>query len=406
MQKELAPTVTKDGVTVARSIDLADPLEQMGANLILQASKQADDKSGDGTTTTIVLGRHATVAAMKMRESGMLTVHVRERLKEMREWLEAELIRITAGFKVTADTVRQVALVSGNGDTTIADIAMKAYEAARGGRIDVYKSRGEDDILTIREGCVVSGRALTVDALARGRAATFFGKPAVAIVNGYVESTTLDIINAQSPECAVIVFAHHLRDGLEEKVTSINQRRDRNSPIVIAPCPGVGTVRQVYIDAMVAMFGCPVYEHGYETMEFGSVDAVEFDDDYVIINPNKDIFDEEAVATTIRNMRNNFPIGTTRYVQHDEILRFVLGRRVFITVGGCTESEIGERHDRMVDAVRAMGLVEQGIIPGGGTVLAKMSTRLPEHLRMFEPVLIAPMAKILENGGVENSEEL
>lgn len=404
VSKEMSPDVTKDGVTVAKSIDLPDQLEQLGAKLILQASKQADSKSGDGTTTTVVLGHAATAAAIKLKKDGVLAVRIRDMLEETRDWIVDELISVSKQYPINDDTFRNVALVSGNGEKRLADVAIAAYNESRGGMISVHKTRNEEDELIVKRGSVISGRPLTFDCVSRTKP-TVFEFPQTCVVNGYVDLNTLDLIvesETRDKTIPTVIFAHQIRDEVEETVNHYNSTITRNGPLVILPCPGVGSNRQVFLTTMTQMLACTAYEIGQNEIKFGTCKSVIVEPELVIIHPDSK-YDEQSEVARIREMRDVFAVGTVRYNQMDEIVRFVLGRRVTINVGGLTESEITERHARMVDAVRAIDLVQYGVIPGGGTVLAAMLTRMPEELRAFESVLIAPMAKILANGGLENS---
>lgn len=400
-RSDMAPTVTKDGVTVAKSLNFSDPLMQLGAKLILQASAQADTKSGDGTTTTVVLAHALTHIAMRVKEQGTLPVIIRQQLEEFTQVTVDALDVVTNGYPVKQHVLRNIATVSANGEHQIADIALRAVESAKGGPVSIRSTRSESDSIEILEGSIISGSPLTVDQIPRD-AELIIDTPTICLVNGRLTRQAFEIIDKESGSVQVavgdcIIFCQDIADDMDAIIASHNNDRKAKLKYIVLASPGAGKNRQRYLSLMEAMTGASVYEPGQRTVGFGRARGITIGNVRSSLVPNE-AFDADAAAAELTTSRDECPVGTTPYRHLDEALRFVVGRRVTVFVGGMTEANTKERYDRVVDAVCAVESSAGGIIPGGGTVLAKIDMDQRDSDNPFFGALWAPMLKIIANG--------
>lgn len=414
--KDKAPVVTKDGVSVARCVSLKDPLQQLGARLVLQASSQADAKSGDGTTTTLILAYEAMKMARHAIENGMLMHQVRKQLEESRDYIANALLTAATNFENNDEVKKFVALVSANGEERLAQIAVDAVRRARGGEVRKYMSRSEHDTIEVKTGAVISGKPLTVDAIPRRDDSFEIVKPNVMLANGEVDGKRIDSIIKQIKQEGysdyVVLFCEDIRDDVDMKVAAFNDLNNQGVLLIVLPTPGVGDFRQQFLAVMELMTGAEINELGTEHFELGKCESIIIERQNITINPKPAFYvsgADEAECARITAMQNEFPIGTSRYNRFNELLRFVVGRRVSVHVGGLSEADCKERFDRLVDAVNAIVRAESGVIVGGGTTLAALSARVQNQFPQLvglDKVLRAPMAKIYENAGIENASEI
>lgn len=410
VRKDNPPGVTKDGVSVANIINLPNQLNQLGAKLVLQASTQADTKSGDGTTTTVVLATGLVARAISMLDDGMLPIQIREQILLSVDKTISMLNVIAENYPVTADTVRCVARISANGEEKLADVAISATEAAMGGPVTIKSHREETDEIEILHGAIIPGTPLTTDMLDRSSKSTTVDEPLICLYNGRFSPAVLvgvtDAYNASplrtddrnSPPRVLAVIAKDLEDGVEELVAHHNRKaRDgRDVCIIVLAAPGAGQQRQRYLTMLSYMSNGKVVEPGQDIV-FGEATALQLEANRCALIPHES-FDQARHVEDLKTERSASSIGSIKYKQFDEILRFVLGRRVTVYVGGMTQADIKERQDRMVDAVHAIVAVQDGVIPGGGTVLA-MNNDDP-----FSDAYTLPYRKILMNGGLSAAE--
>lgn len=397
IRKDNPPGVTKDGVSVAGVINLPGQLEQLGAKLVLQASTQADTKSGDGTTTTVVLTQGLLARALEMHSRGMLPIQVRAAIQKSVEGVIEQLELAASKHEVTAETIRCVARISANGEERLADVAIAAVESAKGGPVTIRSHREETDEVEVLHGAIIPGSPLTLDLLDRNSKVTNFDRPNVCIYNGRFSSSILSQLanyteSNKGGVCVVIV--KDIADGIEEQVASLNRRRNV-APIQIVAAPGAGQQRQRYLNALSAMVGAAVVEPGQDLV-FGEAASVQMEINRTSLIPNENFAQSDLIDKLLAE-RGASSIGSIKYKQFDEILRFVLGRRVTVYVGGMTQADIKERQDRMVDAVHAIEAVRDGVIPGGGTVLAMVDDGADN---LFADAYSLPFRKILLNGGL------
>lgn len=399
-RKDNAPTVTKDGVSVARVVNWDDQLEQLGARIVLQASSQADTKSGDGTTTTVVLAKALVDAASKVVANGELSIVVKKRLDKLAEDVVAYLEQYAENFEVTDEVIANVARISANGDEALAHIALTAVRAANGGPVTVKPWRAEVDEVEALEGSIITGTPISTDIVPRDESTRPIASPNVVVLDARI---TIDqaraLASTHSGTRPLIIFVTGARDGVDEWVSEWNSIPE-SQPVIIVETPGAGQNRRRYQAILAEMAGTEITTN-VQHVSVGSFAQFTVSQRYMCIFTRVDM---QATIDALIKQRDSEIRGSQKYKHLDNTLRFVLGRRVTISVGGLTDADTKERKDRMVDAVSAVECAKDGVIPGGGTVLAYLANSHKDT--ELAEALMLPMAKIYMNGGLATDEAL
>lgn len=399
-RKDNAPTVTKDGVSVARVVNWDNQLEQLGARIVLQASSQADTKSGDGTTTTVVLAKALVDAASSAVANGELSIVVKKRLDKLAEDIVAYLEQYSENFEVTDEVIANVARISANGDEALADVALAAVRAANGGPVTVKPWRAEVDEVEALDGSIITGTPINTDVVPRDESARAFQFPNVIIMDARISVEQIrNLASAYGGMKPLVVFVSGARDGVDEWVSEWNSSPDAE-PVIVVETPGAGQNRRRY-QAILAEMANTEITTNVQHAEVGTLA------EFSVSQRNMCIFTQVSMDTTIDALikqRDGEIRGSQKYKHLDTTLRFVLGRRVTVSVGGLTDAGTKERKDRMVDAVSAIECARDGVIPGGGTILAHLAN-IHKDKELAEALML-PMAKIYMNGGLSDEEAL
>lgn len=394
-RKDNPPTVTKDGVSVARIINFDNQLEQLGARIVLQASSQADTKSGDGTTTTVVLAKALVDAATRITATGVLPIVVKARLDKLSEDVVAYLEAYSESFEVTDEVIDNVARISANGDRTLAAVALSAVREANGGPVTVKPYRGEVDEMEALQGSIITGSPLNGELVPRDESAIVsFRDTYVIVLDARATVDQIESICRNNGDKNTVVFVTGARDGVAELASEWNTRTNAHGNVIVVETPGAGQNRRRYQAILCTMASCKITSN-VDEIHYGRLK------EFTISQRNMCIFTDVDMQETVKHLtelREAEIRGSQKYKHLDTALRFVLGRRVTIYVGGLTDADIKERHDRMVDAVSAIECAKDGVIPGGGTVLAFLA--LSHKDTDLASALMLPMCKIYMNGGV------
>lgn len=398
-RKDNAPTVTKDGVSVARVVNWDDQLEQLGARIVLQASSQADTKSGDGTTTTVVLAKALVDAASGVVESGVLPIVVKKRLDKLAEDVVAYLEVYSEQYEVTDDVIANVARISANGDEALASVALAAVRAANGGPVTVKPWRAEVDEVESLDGSIITGTPINTDLVPRDEFPRVFNHLNVVVLDARITVDQIRTLASAHGNKPLIVFVTGARDGVDEWVSEWNSSTPNNvNPVIVVETPGAGQNRRRYQAILAEMANTDITSN-VQNVSLGLLA------EFTLSQRNMCIFTDVDLSKTTSSLiaqRDAEIRGSQKYKHLDTTLRFVLGRRVTVSVGGLTDADTKERKDRMVDAVSAIECAKDGVIPGGGTVLAYLANSHAD--KELAKALALPMAKIYMNGGLSEEE--
>lgn len=416
-----APKITKDGVTVAKAITLADRFENLGAKLVQDVANKTNEAAGDGTTTATILTRAIFCEGLKCIASGVnpadLRQGVQKAVTEVIDFLKANSTKIT-----TTDQITQVATISANGDRHIGALISDAMtKVGKEGVITIQDGKTIEDELTVTEGMKFD----------RGFISPYFinatKEQKVQLENAYVmiseKKITLisDIIPAleaaASTRRPLLIVAEDI-DGEALAALVLNKLRGQVS-VCAVKAPGFGDNRKAILEDMAVLTGATVFNDELDIKldkarpeHFGSVKSCTVTkDDTVFLNGQGTA---EAIHERCEAIRRAIGETTSDYEREklQERLAKLSGGVAVIKVGGVSEVEVGERKDRFVDALNATrAAVEEGVIPGGGSALIKAVPRLVDMavkernndvrlgIKIVTEAIQAPIKTIVDNAG-------
>merc|ERR1719158_91996 len=379
-----APKITKDGVTVAKAVELEDKLQNIGAKLVQDVANQTNDEAGDGTTTATVLARAIAKAGFeKVDKRGANPVEVRKGVKKAVTALVAELDNLSQPVD-TFEEISQVATISANGDDEIGKLISDAMERV-----------GRTGVITVKDGKTLEDELEVVEGMSfdRGFISPFFvtqtkGKHSVEYENALVLISekkiseiasvipALELAN-QNRKPLIIVAEDVDGDALAALVVN---RLKAGLKIAAVKAPGFGDNRKANIKDIAISTGAVVF--GDEALnlkleeikitDFGNVGEVKITkDDTLFLNGGGA---KNSIAERVAEIQSAIENSTSEYEKEkfQERMARLSDGVATIKVGGASEVEVNERKDRVNDALCATRCaVAEGIVPGGGSALLK-----------------------------------
>ena len=419
-----APQVTKDGVTVAKEIELEDGIQNMGAQMVKEVASKTNDQAGDGTTT-------ATVLAQAIVNTGLKNVTAGANPMDLKRGIDKAVAEIVKSIKEQAQEVggdiqkiRQVATISANNDSAIGDIIAEAMEkVTKDGVITIENAKGIDTTVKVVEGMQ----------FARGYISPYFvtdtEKMECAYDNPYILiydkkiSTMKDllpvlekVVNTGRP---LLIIAEDVES--EALATLVVNRLRGSLKIAAVKAPGFGDRRKEMLEDIAILTGGTVIseEKGYKLEDadlsmLGQSEKISIDKDNTTIVSGKG--DSEMIKARVGQIKAQIEKTTSDYDREklQERLAKLAGGVAVIYVGAASEVEMKEKKDRFDDALHATrAAVEEGIIPGGGTALIRAAQKLeavkPENedeklgIEIIRRAVEEPLRMIVENAGLEGS---
>lgn len=419
----ISPHTTKDGVTAARSIDLKDPFENMGAQMIKAASQSTVNSAGDGTTTATVLAQSIFNNGLKLLASGFNPVDLKRGIEKATKVAVSELANIVKPTE-TPEEIAQVGTISSNGDTHIGNLFAEALSKV-----------GKDGVITIEEGSNLDTILETTDGMEfdRGYMSPYFinepEKSQCVFKNCYI---LLCESRLENPQELVPLFEEVVKKSKQLLVvaddfgqTFIATLAVNKQNGVLQSCavkaPGFGNRRQEILKDLAVLTGGTLFSkdlglevRNAEIKHLGTAEKV------VINRGTTTIIGGGGTAEEIKDrcdqIRNDMlHVGDSEYDRERmrERLAKLAGGVAVIRVGGQTEEETKELRDRVEDAMHATrAAAEEGIVPGGGVALLRCKKAVEDVLASLEDEgeregakiilrsLEAPIRKIVENSGV------
>ena len=381
-----APHVTKDGVTVAKEIELKDPVENMGAQMVKEVASKTADKAGDGTTTATVLAQAIVREGVKHVAAGMNPMDLKRGIDQAAAAVVAELEKISKPCS-TSKEIAQVAALSANSDHNIGDIIAEAMEKV-----------GKDGVITVEDGKSLDNELEVVEGMQfdRGYLSPFFitnqEKQRVILDNPYILLFDKKISNirdllpvleqvAKSGKPLLIIAEDVEGEALATLV--VNSMRG-----IIKSCavkaPGFGDRRKAMLEDIAILTGGTVVaeEIGLSLekttlADLGSARTVEIaKDDTIIIDGAGDKAKIDARISTIRVQIEEATSDYDREKLQERVAKLSGGVAV-IRAGAATEVEMKEKRDRIDDALHATrAAVEEGVVAGGGVALLRARSAL------------------------------
>ena len=384
------PTITKDGVTVAKEIELQDAMENMGAQMVREVASQTSDVAGDGTTT-------ATVLAQAIFREGVKTVAAGANPMALKRGIDKAVQRATREIRKTAKPVRedmiaQVAAISANGDQTVGKLIAEAMQKV-----------GKDGVITVEESKTIETTLEVVEGMQfdRGYLSPYFVTDAEtmeAVLENPVVLLSDKKISSMREMLPILEQAAKLRrpiliiaEDIEgEALTTLVVNKLRGTLGVAAvKAPGFGDRRKAMLEDIAVLTGAKVIneELGIKLEnvmieELGSARKVTIGKDTTtIIDGGGDTRDLQARVNTLKAQLEDADSDYDREKLQERLAKLVGGVAI-IRVGAATETELKEKKARVEDAMHATrAAVEEGIVPGGGVVLI----RAAKVLEKFKP---------------------
>ncbi|MCB1212901.1 MAG: chaperonin GroEL [Chlamydiia bacterium] len=418
------PHITKDGVTVAKEIELEDKYENMGAQMVKEVANKTSDKAGDGTTT-------ATVLAEAIYTEGLRNVAAGANPMELKRGMEKALEEITAFLKKiskkveTQKEIAQVATISANNDPVIGELIAKGVEhVGRDGSLTVEEARGYETTLDFVEG-------MTID---RGTLSPYFNTDAerqeavlencFVLITDQKAATVNDVVPVLKKVAEtgrpLLIVAEEVEG--EALATLVINRLRANLKICAIKAPGFGDRRKAMLEDLAILTGAEVITNDrgmkLENTELTQLGQVK----KVIVKKDETSFIEgkgtkEAIQGRCAQIKRQIQESTSDYDKEklQERLAKLSGGMAVIRVGGATEVELKEKKDRVDDAQHAtLAAIEEGILPGGGVAfiraiagLKKLQNTLEGDVQTGVKIIIralsAPLRQIVKNAGGEGS---
>ena len=419
-----SPTVTKDGVSVAKEVELEDELENMGAQMVKEVASKTNDLAGDGTTTATVLAQSIVKEGIKNVAAGANPMDLKRGIDKAVQAIIINLEKQAQKVGNSSEKIKQVAAISANNDNTIGDLIATAFEkVGKEGVITVEEAKGMETYVDVVEGMQFD----------RGYLSPYFVTDADKMIadleNPYILLFDKKISNlneilpilepvAQSSR-PLLIIAEDV-DGQALATLVVNKLRG-GLKIAAVKAPGFGDRRKAMLEDIAILTGGTVIseERGFSlenaTLDLlGTAETITIDkDNSTIVNGNGDT---EAIKARVNQIKAQIETTTSDYDKEklQERLAKLAGGVAVLYVGAASEVEMKEKKDRVDDALHATrAAVEEGIVAGGGVALVRTKKTLEKiatenldettGIQIVNKAIESPLRTIVENAGGEGS---
>ncbi len=419
-----APHVTKDGVTVAKEVELADALENMGEQMVKEVASKTNDLAGDGTTTATVLAQAIVKEGLKNVAAGANPMDLKRGIDKAVEAIVADLSKQTQEVGSTTEKIKQVASISANNDEVIGELIAEAFgKVGKEGVITVEEAKGTDTYVDVVEGMQFDRGYLSPYFVTNPeKMETEFENPYILLYDKKISSLKelLPVLEpvAQSGK-ALLIIAEDV-DGEALSTLVVNKLRGALK-IAAVKAPGFGDRRKAMLEDIAILTGGTVIaeESGYTlenaTLEMlGTAERVSIDkDNTTIVNGAGD---SDMIKNRVNQIKAQMETTTSDYDREklQERLAKLAGGVAVLYVGAASEVEMKEKKDRVDDALHATrAAVEEGIVAGGGVALLRAKAALTSvdalnadektGIQIVARAIESPLRTIVENAGLEGS---
>ncbi len=418
-----APRSTKDGVTVAKEIELDDRFENLGAQLIREVASKTSDKAGDGTTTATVLAQAIVVEGMKSVAAGMNPMDLKRGVDKA-VLAVVEEIKSTSRKVTTNQEIAQVGAISANGDAEIGDMIAKAMDQV-----------GNEGVITVEEARTLESELEVVKGMQfdRGYLSPYFvtnvekmeaelEEPLILLFEKRLASLQplLPLLEAVVQAAKPLLIVAEDIEGESLATLVVNKLRG-GLRVAAVKAPGFGDRRKAMMEDLAIVTGGQLISEDLGIkLENVTLDMLGRAKNVTITKDDTTVVDgagaKADIEARIAQLKVQIEDTTSDYDKEklQERLAKLAGGVAIIKVGGSTEIEVKERKDRVDDALNATrAAVEEGIVPGGGVALVKAAKALDAlkganrdqdaGIAIVRRALQAPIRQIAENAGVEGS---
>jgi chaperonin GroEL len=419
-----APQITKDGVSVAKEVELSDPYANLGAQMAKEVASKTADDAGDGTTTATILAQSIINVGLKYVTAGANPMDIKRGIDKAVKVIVEDLKKQSQIIGENSDKIEQVATISANNDTAIGKLIANAMSVAgKEGVITVEEAKGTEDELKTVEGMQFDRGYLSPYFVTdTEKMETELDSPYILLYDKKI-STMKDLLPILEPAAQsgkpLLIIAEDI-DG--EALTTLVVNRIRGSLKGAAvKAPGFGDRRKEMLEDLAVLTGGVVIseEKGMQlekaTLDMlGSCEKITIDkDNTTIVNGNGD---KEAIEARVNQIKTHIESSTSDYDKEklQERLAKLAGGVAVIYVGAASEVEMKEKKDRIDDALSATrAAVEEGIVPGGGVAYIRASNSLDDiegenidqnyGIAIIKRAIEEPLRQIVENTGKEGS---
>ena len=418
-----APSITKDGVTVAKEIELSDPVENMGAQLVKEVASKTADQAGDGTTT-------ATVLAQAIYAAGSKNVAAGANPMDLKRGIDKAVIAVVANLKAqskkieNSSEIAQVGAISANNDMEIGKMIADAMDkVGKEGVITVEEARGTETEVKTVEGMQFDRGYLSPYFVTNPeKMEAEFDNPYILIYDKKVSTMKelLPVLEQVVQTGKPLVIISEDVDGEALATLVVNKLRG-SLKIAAVKAPGFGDRRKAMLEDIAVLTGGTVIseERGYKldsaTLEYlGQAEKVIIDkDNTTIVNGRGD---KDGITGRVNEIKSQIGTTTSDYDKEklQERLAKLSGGVAILYIGASTEVEMKEKKDRVDDALHATrAAVEEGVVPGGGVALVRALDALEAvdtlngdertGVNIIRTAIEAPLRTIVANAGGEGS---
>ena len=418
------PQITKDGVTVAKEIELEDALENMGAQMVKEVASKTNDLAGDGTTTATILAQAIVKEGLKNVTAGANPMDLKRGVDKAVAVVVKELNKKPETVGNSSEKIKQIASISANNDQAIGELITEAFDkVGKEGVITVEEAKGTDTYVDVVEGMQFD----------RGYLSPYFVTNAEKMIadleNPYILiydkkiSNMKDLLPVLEPVAQtgkpLLIIAEDV-DGEALATLVVNKIRG-SLKIAAVKAPGFGDRRKAMLEDIAILTGGTVIseERGFSlenaTLDLlGTAETITIDkDNTTIVNGNGDA---EAIKARVNQIKAQIETTTSDYDKEklQERLAKLAGGVAVLYVGAASEVEMKEKKDRVDDALHATrAAVEEGIVAGGGVALVRTKKTLEKiatdnldettGVQIVNKAIESPLRTIVENAGGEGS---
>ena len=418
------PQITKDGVTVAKEIELEDALENMGAQMVKEVASKTNDLAGDGTTTATILAQAIVKEGLKNVTAGANPMDLKRGVDKAVDAIVAELNDNAVTVGSSSDKIKQVASISANNDEAIGSLITEAFEkVGKEGVITVEEAKGTDTYVDVVEGMQFDRGYLSPYFVTNSeKMEADLESPYILLYDKKI-SAMKDLLPILEPVAQsgkpLLVIAEDV-DGEALATLVVNKLRG-SLKIAAVKAPGFGDRRKAMLEDIAILTGGTVIseDRGFTlentTIEMlGSAERVTIDkDNTTIVNGAGD---KKNIEARVSQIKSQIETTTSDYDKEklQERLAKLAGGVAVLYVGAASEVEMKEKKDRVDDALHATrAAVEEGIVAGGGVALLRSrkvlekltSDNLDEvtGIQIISRAIESPLRTIVENAGGEGS---
>jgi len=418
------PSITKDGVTVAKEIELADPIENMGAQMLKEVASKTADLAGDGTTTATILGQAIISSGLKNVAAGANPMDLKRGIDKAVAAIVADLKKQSKEVGNSYEKIQQVAAISANNDNIIGELIAEAMKKVKTeGVITVEEAKGTETTVEVVEGMQFDRGYLSPYFITDAdKMETELENPYILIYDKKISAMKdlLPILELTAQDGRPLLIIAEDLDGEALSTLVVNKLRG-SLKVAAVKAPGFGDRRKAMLEDIAILTSGTVVseERGFKldatTIEMlGGAEKIIIDkDNTTIINGAGNKSDIKARVNQIKAQIESTTSDYDREKLQERLAKLAGGVAV-LYIGAASEIEMKEKKDRVDDALAATrAAVEEGIVPGGGVAIVRAADSLSKvkaenedektGISIIERAVEEPLRQIVENAGVESS---